>query len=266
MNANARLAEQQQRLRWAILGDDAAAEGLLRPRGGGELIGIYRHAYRTRLAEALRDNHEKLPRVMGDLAFDALAAAYIESHPSRHASIRWYGDQLADFMVARPELAPHPALADLARMEWALRGAFDAADARPLQADALARLPADRWAALRLVPLPSARLLPLDWAVEPLWRALQEGDAAADADGRERVLPEPEPHAHALLVWRPALEPRWRSVTALEAALLRGVFLAEPFGLLCETAAGHCGEEHAAAAVVGALQGWLAEGLLAAAA
>lgn len=253
------LRAQQQRLQGAVLGDDAAAAGLLRPRAGGGLLGIYRHAYTARLVEALRDNFEKLPRVMGDAAFDALAAAYIDEHPSRHASIRWYGEHLAAFMTAHPALAGHPSLVDLARMEWALRTAFDAADAAPLQADALAGLPPSRWGALRLVPLPSARLLPLEWAVEPLWRALQEGSA----EGDEQALPEPEPHAHWLLVWRPALEPRWRSLAAPEAALLGGVFGGVPFAALCETAAAQVGQAQAAAAVVAALQGWLAEGLLA---
>ena len=37
-------------------------------------------------------------------------------------------------------LVPHPSLVDFARMDWALRGAFDAAEAPLLQAAALAAL------------------------------------------------------------------------------------------------------------------------------
>jgi hypothetical protein len=261
MNAGL-LIEQQRRLSRAIV-DDAStvatlAEGLLRSRPGGSLLHIYRHAYRARLVAALRENHEGLPRVMGDEAFDALAQAYLSAYPSRHPSIRWFGESLADFMQARPALALHPSMADLARMEWALRTAFDAADAVPIRAEALQALEAQAWPGLRFVLLPSVRLVTLHWAVEPLWRALK----AQPADG-EPELPEPAPHDHGLLTWRPDLETRWRSLERLETVLLRAVLDRHPFAVLCTCAAAEVGEDDAATAVVAALQGWLAEGLIA---
>lgn len=265
MNAGS-LIEQQRRLSRAVVEDAAAgalpADGLLRPRPGGSLLTVYRHAYRARLVAALRENHGGLPRVMGDEAFEALAQAYLSNYPSRHPSIRWFGESLADFMQARPELAPHPSLADLARMEWALRMAFDAADALPIRAEALQALDARAWPGLRFSLLPSARLVTLHWAVEPLWRALK-AQAAQPADG-EPELPEPEPHEHGLLTWRPGLETRWRSLESLETVLLRAVFDGQPFAALCACAAAEVGEADAATAVVAALQGWLAEGLIAA--
>ncbi len=256
------LADQQRRLRLAIVGDEAQAQvasnGLLRTGTGHDRLGIYRHAYRSRMAEALRDNFERLPRVMGDAAFDALAGAYIAAHPSRHPSIRWYGEQFVAFMEARPQLVPHPALVDLARMEWALRAAFDASDAEPLQVEALRAVAPQAWPSLRLRPVPAARLLPMRWAVEPLWRALQEVDI-----GQEPELPEPQAGEHLLLVWRRELQTTWRSLDAREAVLLQAVFAGQTFAALCEQAAVDTGEDAAAAAVVGALQGWLADGLLA---
>ncbi|MFX8055483.1 hypothetical protein ABTK93_19635, partial [Acinetobacter baumannii] len=81
----------------------------------------------------------------------ALAQAYLAAHPSRHPSIRWFGAALADFMaVAGDELVPHPGLVDLARMDWALRAAFDAAEAPLLQPATLAALSPDDWAGLVL--------------------------------------------------------------------------------------------------------------------
>ena len=260
------LIEQQRRLSRAVVEDDLAeatsAGGLLRPRAGGSLLPLYRHAYRARLVAALRENHEGLPRVMGDEAFDALAQAYLSTYPSRHPSIRWFGEYLADFMQARPALALHPSLADLARMEWALRTAFDAADAVPIRAEALQALEAQAWPGLRFVLLPSVRLVTLHWAVEPLWRALK-AQTVQPADG-EPALPEPEPSEHCLLTWRPDLETRWRSLERLEAMLLRAVFDRQPFAVLCTRAAAAVGEADAATAVVAALQGWLAEGLISA--
>jgi hypothetical protein len=253
------LIQLQHQLREAIAGEPEAAYGLLRARPGhASLLGVYRHAYRARLIGALRDNYGVLPRAMGDEAFDALAAAYVDKHPSRHPSIRWFGDRLAEFMQAHETLVPHPAFIGLARMEWALRGAFDAADAPLLTRDTLAALPPEAWPTLVLRLHPSVQMLQLDWAVEPAWKALQDEDD-------EPALPEPQALSHTLFVWRPSLETHWRSAeSALEAALLDAVSHGEPFGVLCERAAQAVGDEAAASRVVTFLQHWVAEGLLAA--
>ena len=193
------LAAQQRQLKQAIVrGDDAPGAAV-----SGRLH-IYRQAYAARLVAALRDNFGALPQVLGDDAFDALARAYIEAYPSRKPSIRWFGDQLTAFMASRDDLVPHAAITDLARMEWGLRAAFDAADANPIDVAALAAVAADAWPALVLVPLPSVQLLDMGWCVEPIWRALQ-GVAVGD---ELPELPEPEAFEHGLVVWRSGLATR----------------------------------------------------------
>jgi hypothetical protein len=249
---------EQQRAFAAAVREGAVVDGLLkaRPDGAPPLVGIYRHAYRARLAAAVRDNHEVLALALGDAAFDALAQAYIDAHPSRFASIRWFGDALADFMWEREDLVPHPAFGDIARMDWALRGAFDAADAPVLTREQLAALPPDTWAGVRFLPHPSVRVVPLHWAIEAAWRALREHDPASDD---EPELPEPQPLAHDLLVWRAGLDTRWRSLPEQEALLLRAALQGERFGALCAHAA-DAGDE-APAIVAGLLLQWVGEGL-----
>jgi len=256
MNA---LIDQQRALQRAIVSRRDSGP-LLRALPDREpLLRIYQHAYISRLIGALRDNFGVLPQVMGDEAFDALALAYVAAHPSRHASIRWYGDQLPLFMAETESLVPHPALADLARMEWALRSAFDAANADTLAPAGLAAVTADQWPRLTFDTLPSVQLLAMDWAVEPVWRAMQSVDAES---GEEPELPEPVEHPHALLIWRQGLENRWRSIDPMPADLLRAAMAGSNFAELCELAALQMGEEQAAATAVGALQSWLADGLL----
>ncbi|MFG6486538.1 putative DNA-binding domain-containing protein [Roseateles sp. BYS78W] len=257
------VVEQQRRLAAAIRddGDDGDAAGLL----AGDFatgLAVYRHAYRARLAEALADNYTVLARALGDDGFDALAQAYIAAHPSRHPSIRWFGHELAGFMAAAADdLVPHASLVDFAAMDWALRGAFDAADAPLLAPATLAALGPDDWAGLVLHLHPSARRVRLGHAIEPAWRLLREWEPELGADQPD--LPEPEPHDHVLLAWRQAGETRWRSLEPLEAALLDAVADEAPFALLCERAAAELGDPEAAApAVIGALQRWLADGLL----
>ncbi len=244
---------QQQALAAAIR-DGADAAGLL---AGDFATGleVYRHAYRARLVAALADN----------AAFDALGRAYAAACPSRQPSIRWFGDALAGFMDgAGAAWVPHVALVDVARMDWALRGAFDAADAPPLDPATLAALSPDDWAGLVLRLQPSVQRVVLAHAIEPAWRALREWEPESGADQPE--LPEPVPHAHTLLAWRQQGETRWRSLEPLEAALLDAVAAGQPFAQLCERAAAELGDAEAAApAVVGALQRWLADGLLSAA-
>jgi len=252
---------QQQRQLAAAIRDGGDATGLL---AGDYALGldVYRQAYRARLVAALTDNYTVLARALGDEAFDALGHAYLAAKPSRHPSIRWFGHGLAGFMAeAGDDLVPHASLVDFAAMDWALRGAFDAAEAPLLDPATLAALSPDDWADLVLHLHPSARRVRLGYAIEPAWRLLREWEPESGADQPE--LPEPQPHEHVLLTWRQADETRWRSLEPLEAALLQAVAEGAPFALLCERAAAELGDAEAAApAVIGALQRWLADGLL----
>ncbi len=263
LNATAVLRAQQAAFQAAVvLGCDALAPPLRVAAGRPPLLRVYQFAYTARLTAALRDNFGLLPRVMGDEAFEALARAYIEAHPSRHPSIRWYGGQLVDFMMAREDLVPHPALADLARMEWALRTAFDASDAAPLTPAALAGVAAEDWPRLVFECHPGVQIVPLAWAVEPVWQALKDLEADG-VDAAEPALPEPQAHHHVLAAWRVGLDTRWRSVEPADEPLLAAMQAGQPFAALCALAAQQVGEtEDAVARVVAALQAWLADGWL----
>lgn len=253
------LRRQQQAFRLAVVADGAAA-GLFSAGRSDPLrrLQIYRHAYRSRLTDALAANYPALARALGDEAFAELAAQYIDARPSRKSSIRWFGDALEDYVDQHAVLS-HPALRDLLRLEWAICCAFDAADAPLATRDELARRAPETWPALRFELHPSVSLLHLDWNVEPIWQALTR-DAEA---GVERVLPEPVEHRHSLVIWREGLTPKWRSLEASEAECLRALPRRETFAELCGIAAQRIDAERAPAVVVGWLQGWLANGLIA---
>jgi hypothetical protein len=261
------LRAQQQAFEMALRAPEChLPEGLLAPApgGGATRFDIYHHAYAARLVAALRDNFEILARAMGDEAFDTLGRAYLAAQPSQQPSIRWFGHRLAEFMDAHAAaddgLVPHPALADLARLDWALREAFDAADAEPLAATALLAVPSDQWPALCFELHPSVRRLDLQWAVASAWHVLKQAAAGAEPE-----LPAPEPAAHTLLVWRRGLATHWRVLPPPEAAALRPLADGARFDALCVEAAQAigCDADAAAAQVVAWLQQWLADGLLA---
>lgn len=260
----AALHRQQQRLQLEIVGGDPSddREG---PATASPGLRAYRHAYRARLQAALRDNYLVLQRALGDAAFDALALRYLAAHPSRQPSIRWFGDRLAEFMAAEAQL--HPSLIDLARMDWALRAAFDAPEAAALLGvEDLAALAPEDWGRQCFRLQPSVQLLPLQWAIEPAWRQLREYEA--ERGDAEPELAEPQTHAHCLLIWRDgALETRWRSLEALEAHQLLALQGGASFASLCEMLANATADpeqsRHAAALAAQALGRWLGEGLLA---
>jgi hypothetical protein len=261
------LADQQRRLAALVTGDDTAAcaddapatAAVLRPLAdAAPRLSIYRDAYRGRLVAALRANVPVLHRVLGDDAFADLALAYLADQPSREPSIRWFGHALAGWLQARiaagDPRVPHPALADLVRMEWAIGTSFDAADAAPLCVDDLAAIAPTDWPALRFAAHPALRRVPLRWAVEPLWKALTADEAAATEP--------PEPLDHILAAWRLDLETRWRSLPADEDAALAACLAGTPFATLCEQVAEAGAGEEAALRVAGWLRGWVESGLL----
>jgi hypothetical protein len=250
-----RWVELQQGFQQAILASDPTPGLFVREdealEGG---IDLYLNAYRIRLSAALADNYPVLRLAMGDEAFDELAAHYLAAHPSPHRSIRWFGDRLCEFIATHPDLIPHPALVDLARMDWALRNAFDAADQAPDGVEILKTLAAEDWPGLRFDLHPSVALLDLAWQIEPIWHALnRNADAATEA---------PEDLNHTLLVWRKGLECLWRSLEPIETSTLRLAADGASFAEICEALIGIAGEHQAASRAVTLLQQWLNDGLL----
>ena len=183
----------------------------------------------------------------------AEAGALLRSLPGREPLLRVYQHAYGTRLVG--------ALSDNFGVLPQVMGdeAFDAADALAIDASAFAGIAPDAWPGLRFTLLPSVQLLSMQWAVEPVWKAMQSFDADS---GEEPELPEPQEHEHALLIWRQGLENRWRSIDATQASLLRAVMNGKSFGELCELAAENAGADQAAAVAVSALQAWLADGLL----
>jgi hypothetical protein len=221
-------------------------------------LGIYRHAYRARLLETLRDTFGHTLRYLGDDWFDLLAQAYIETTPSRADNLRWYGLTWPDWLAR--ELAPgsrfgaHEEVAELAALDWALRRAFDAADAEPMtRADAAGLGPHD-WETMRLNLHPSVATLTVAHNTLALWRALDE-----DAE-----VPEPVRlgGAEQVLIWRKHAQPHFRSLSAQEAVALALVQAGRTFSQLCAALADSHGEAVAVGLAGRFLRTWIDDALL----
>jgi hypothetical protein len=135
-------------------------------------LAVYRHAYRARLREALADDFTAVARVMGEDAFARLVDCFIRAHPPQDATLNAYGRFFAPWL-ARTRIRGRTALAELARLEWALIEALHAPLAAGLDGTALAGVASDRWGAVRLRPAPSLRVLPCRFSVNSTYEAVR---------------------------------------------------------------------------------------------
>jgi hypothetical protein len=252
------LAQLQQQFQHYLLRGEAAA---LEPQVLGTArvpvatrLAIYGGAYRSRLADALGANYPALATLIGETDFDTLAEAYIGTHDSPYFSIRYYGDDLAQFLATHEDYTSAPVLAELARWEWAMTGVFDAADATALDPQALAQLPPAAWAQARFTWHPSVTRLDLMWNVPQLWQAL--------TDATPRPTLELASEAVPWLLWREELTTYFRSLGRTEAAALDAARSGWPFGELCELLCEEVGAEAAAAQAATLLRGWIGAGLI----
>lgn len=214
---------------------------------------IYHHAYRARLAETLADTFGHTARYLGDDWFDADARAYIETHPSTRPSLRDYGADFPAWLLARH---PHDGdIGELALIDWTLRRCFDGPDAPVLGLADLGALPPEAWATLGLQLQPTAVMLTLRFNTLSIWQAL-------DA---EQVPPPAASLATpgALLIWRQALQPHFRSLGAVEALALQRLAAGEAFAQVCETLAERDPGQDATAEAGALLRRWIDDGLLA---
>lgn len=246
----------QQRMAQAVLADkpprlddirgDASADAQAR-------LSIYRHGYRARLRDALASEFPRL-HCLASRRFNSLLDRYIAAHPSTHYNIRWHGAGLAAFLdYAHPWLQRRE-LADMARLDWAISTAFDAADEACVAAADLAPIPPEHWASLSLQPQAHLQILTLSCNADTFRRAADQGG------------PRPHlrrfKHPRHLLVWRQALAVRYRWIADDERQLLGAAARGKTVATLCDRLAGLSDAEQTMPRLATLLHGWLEAGLI----
>ncbi len=243
------LAETLARMQRYILGDGRdLAEVLPLERGGrgmkpAERLGIYHHAYRARLREALEAVYDTTWGYLGDEGFGRAADRCIAGCPSSSANIRDYGEDLP--RVVRALFPGDPEAAELARMDWALHEAFDAPDRPGFDFAAVAEYGDSEWERARLALHPGVSLVEFEWNAVAIWHAINEG--------KEPPPPARLAHPTGHVFWRLRLASRFRSFDDAEHAALRELLDGGTFAGVCE---------REGAAQAGAwLSAWVADGM-----
>lgn len=161
----------------------------------GRRFAVYRNNVATGLRDAVTEGFPTLRALVGEAAMQAIARPFLRAHPPASPLMFRYGEALPTFLEEFPPVAHLGYLADVARLDLALRAAYHAADAAPIELTRLSALPPEGFGAVRLILAPAVRILRSPWPLYQIWRlALRDGPPLAAA-------------AEDLLITRPGFEP-----------------------------------------------------------
>jgi len=182
----------------ALLNPTAAIpDGLLDAdaQPAGRRFSVYRNNVAVSLTEAMHQAFPVITKLLGPKNMDGLSGIFLRQHPPSTPLMMFYGEEFPEFLAGMEQLSHLGYLADVARLELALRRSYHAADSEAAPADALALPPEDIMQA-RLALAPSTQILRSKWPVFSIWRLNTEENA-----------PKPEPAAEDVLITRPDYDP-----------------------------------------------------------
>ncbi|MFZ5616477.1 MAG: putative DNA-binding domain-containing protein [Pseudomonadota bacterium] len=232
----------QRDFRAGLLGPAEAAHARM-AGDASKGFGVYRTAYRLRLRNCLRETYEQTWAWLGDEAFDSLCARYIETHPPQAWTLGEYGERLANLAaILYPD---DPEIAELCRLEWALRRAFDGPDATTLKLQDCADVD---WDAIALRFVSTLSLSGVAANSGALWTAMKEGAAPPPVELYEKPA--------AIVVWRKDLSPSFRTIEGTELSALRFALAGFSFGEVCRLASNGAAGEAAIAEIGACLARW----------
>jgi hypothetical protein len=163
-------------------------------RPAGARFDVYRNNVAASLTEALVTGFPVVHALVGDAFFRAMAGVFLRAHPPTSPILQGYGDALPDFLAGFAPAARLPFLADMARLELAIRQAYHAADAAPIDPGRLTALDPGTLLAARLTLAPAVRLIRSRHPIATLWLAHRPGGPAlpgADAPGEDALIARP---------------------------------------------------------------------------
>ena len=216
----------------------------------------YVHAYRARLQEVLENDFPAIAAALGEDNFEALAKAYINTHPSHNFSLRVFGGHVADFLAQQAAYQEQPWLSELAHFEWTLGQAFDAANAPLFSEQEMAAIPAEDWPGLRFTMHPSVQRLDCRWNAPGMWQALTADEPEEVDANEEETVP--------WLVWRQELVTRFRSLEREEQLALDALRSGASFDEVCDVLSTVMSEDAVPRHFASLLKGWISQGMISA--
>ena len=117
--------------------------------GPKQRLFIYSHAYKARLIETLEEDFSVLHSLVGDDMFNDICLKYIDDFPSKHPSLRYFGQHMPVFLKNSNDFSNLIPAIEMAEYEWTFNDVFDAVDKNAIKFDDVATIAPDAWTTLR---------------------------------------------------------------------------------------------------------------------
>jgi hypothetical protein len=170
-------------------------EGLLDGDGrpAGSRYAVYRNNVAVSLSEALETGFPAVAKLIGPENFSKAAGIYLRAHPPTSPMLMLYGKGFADFLAGLEPLKSIGYLGDVARLEYAMRESYHAADAPAFDPSRLQDMDDEELNATRFVLAPASRLVTSPWPVLAVYNfTLIEGSPAPEAIAQNVLITRPE--------------------------------------------------------------------------
>jgi len=204
-----------------------APVGLINPDGGQatKRYDVYRNNVAVSLSDALEAAFPVIRKLVGDRFFRAMAGVYLRKHPPTSPLMMFYGDKMPQFLRRFGPAQQLAYLPDMAKLELAMRHAYHAGDADPIDAAALGALAPDQLMAAKLAFAPATTVISSSFPVYSIYRANTDPSAP-------KAVMQPE----ALLITRPAFDPAVHLLTPASATCITALQKGDPLGVAMSTA------------------------------
>jgi hypothetical protein len=191
-----------------------APAGLSGPDGApaGKRFDVYRNNVVFSLMKASEDTFPRLRKLIGPQRFSALAADFVRTHPPTSKMMMQFSDQLPSFLENFEPLRSIGYLADIARVELAMRQSYHAADSTPVANSAFEAVDTDVLMASTLQLSPALRLVQSAWPIHAIWQLSEDPQAH-----------KPVMRAEDILVTRAAFDPQLHLLAPGAAAFVGGL-------------------------------------------
>ncbi len=200
-------------------------DGLIdaRHRPAGRRYGVYRNNVTVSLRDALAEGFPALVSLIGRENFDHVARAYLRHAPPTSPLMMHYGATLPDFISTLDQLKHLPYLADVVRIDVAMRQSYHAADSTGIDPSTLQALEEEHLLATTFHFAPSMILLRSTWPAGSIWHyALRDGA-------------KPTGQAEDILILRADYDPEPYVLGAGSGDVVQALQSGVPFGTALES-------------------------------
>lgn len=183
-------------------------------------LALYRGNIVSAVMRAMEACYPVSRQIVGDEFFEGLVRAYWTAYPSATGDLGEYGGGFGDFIAAFRHTQSLPYLGDVARLEWRVHRAYQAADHDPLPLSCLADLDADGLLGAGLKLQDAVTVLASDEPMVSIWRLHQSGAVDSfELDWSD---------AQHALVYRRGFRVEVEAISAAEFAFLDMILIGRP--------------------------------------